>query len=267
MREQATSFERFEYKYLVPDRVAQELLAFVSPYMRCDDWARGGQRITNLYLDSPALDFMRGHTEAAPDRCKLRVRAYGDPPADPAFFEIKRKVKNVTFKDRAVVPLATMPALLRGEIDPSALGQTAAEQRMLEHFLYLMVAYRAEPKVVVTYIREAYTSAEPSDEVRLTLDRDICYQAARGYFLHGDPQAWAPLCGVGNYRPGAATLIELKFRGIAPWWINELVQQLRLTISSYSKYVMAMVVEELEVDGFSEWDLEPLAASPIRMGR
>ena len=265
MRAQATSFERFEYKYLVPDRVAQELLAFIAPYLRCDDWAPGGQRITNLYLDSPDLDFMRSHTEAAPDRCKLRVRAYGDPPTDPAFFEIKRKVKNVTLKDRAVVPLAAVAKLLRGELDPLALGKTGAEQRTLEHFLHLLLTYRAEPKVVMTYRREAYTSLEVSDEVRLTLDRDICYQAARGYSLYGDPQAWTHLCGIGNYRHEAATLIELKFRDIAPWWINELVQQLQLSISSCSKYVMAMNVEELEKDGFGEWDLAALAAHPLRI--
>lgn len=256
----ATSFERFEYKYLVPEPVAQALLAFVAPFMRCDDWAPGGQRITNLYLDSPELDFMRAHRESAPDRSKLRVRAYGDPPVGPAFFEIKRKVKNVTFKDRAVVPLAAVPALLRGEADPAQLGKTAAEQRTLEHFLYLMMTYRAEPKALLTYCRQAYTSLEPSDETRLTLDRDICYQAARGPLLSADPRAWSHLCGVGNYQSEAATLIEIKFRGLAPWWINELVQQLRLTISSYSKYVMAMTVEELGAD--RGWDLAPWSSWP-----
>ena len=38
---------------------------------------------TSLYLETPDLAFFHAHAEHAPDRCKLRVRAYGDPPREP----------------------------------------------------------------------------------------------------------------------------------------------------------------------------------------
>jgi hypothetical protein len=177
-----TAFERFEFKYVVSEQRAKELLQRTASYLRSDDWAPGGQRITSLYLDSPERDFLQLHREGAPDRSKLRVRAYGDPLADQAFFEIKRKVKRVTFKHRAIVPQSAVPMLLRGELGPTRLVKSEAEQRTLEHFLYLMLTYRAEPTVLTTCCREAFTAIEPADEVRLTLDRDISYQPrARRY--------------------------------------------------------------------------------------
>ena len=255
MKKQLTSFERFEYKYWVTDAQAKQLLELTAPYLVCDDWAQGGQRNTSLYLDSDDADFMELHVQSAPDRSKLRIRAYGNPPSGPAFLEVKRKIKRVTFKDRAVVPMEMVPALLSGEIPPDLKLKTAAEQRTLDHFLYLMMTFRATPQVLITCSREAYTSSEPADGVRLTFDRDVCYQPARGPSLIGDPKAWIHLCGQMNYEAQASTLIELKFRGIAPLWTSELVQRLRLSISASSKYVMAMQSYQLGSDGLIGPDL------------
>ena len=255
-----TTFERFEYKYWVPDILADELLAFAAPYLRRDELARQGQRNTSLYLDSDDLEFVQMHTESAPDRLKLRVRAYGDPPAGSAFFEIKRKVKAVTLKRRAIVPLALVPGILLGEVTDVGL-QSAEEERTLGHFLYLMAVHRAEPKVLLTCRREAYSSLEPSEGVRLTLDHDISYQRALGPTLQGDPRAWVRLCGVNGYEADATTLIELKFRGSAPWWAGELVQRLSLRASSYSKYISAMAYEDLGPGGLDGVDLLPTPAA------
>lgn len=258
-----TSFERLEYKYWVPERLTAELLALISQHLYCDDWAKGGQRNTSLYLDSPELDFLNSHTESAPDRCKLRVRAYGDPPTEPAFFEVKRKVKRTSLKHRAAVPFAELSALLSGEIRPRVQLKSLEERRTLEHFLYLMLTYHAAPKVLVTCRREAFTSIDPGDGVRLTLDRDIHYQPARGHTLIGDPRAWTPLCGQEQKDDtSGATLLEIKCRGAAPWWVADLVQRLRLTLTSYSKYVTAMALNDLGAGAFFEADLEQDAICP-----
>lgn len=248
-----TTFERFEYKYWVTDAVADRLLELTAQHLRCDDFAPGGQRNTSLYLDSPDLRCFRAHVESAPERFKLRVRAYGDPPPvdpdTPAFFEIKRKVKDVIFKNRAVVPLGAVAPLLRGEMVPGLVLKTREEERTLEQFLYFMITSRAEPKVLLTCRRQAFTSIDRSEDVRMTLDRDVCYQPACGPVLQGRPQAWTRLCGVGSYEATAATLIELKFRGAAPLWIADLLQRLKLVRSSFSKYVAAIQHLELGPEG------------------
>lgn len=253
MRELQSKFQRFEYKYWVSETVAEQLLRLAGPYLICDDWAQGGQHNTSLYLDSAELDLLQLHTESTPDRVKLRIRAYGDPPVDPAFIEIKRKVKAVNLKRRVHVPLAVVPELLSGS---GSVWQfkTAEERDTLEHFLYLMITLRAEPRVLVSCRRQAYTSMNPGEGVRLTMDRNICYQPARGYSLLGDRGAWTPLCGLGSYQACASTLLELKFPGAAPLWLAEAVQQLGLVRGSYSKYVSAMAFEELGPGGLTGLD-------------
>ena len=254
MKTQKTSFERFEYKYWVSTQVAEQLLRFTAPYLHCDDWAPGGQRNTSLYLDSAELDFMRAHTESSPDRCKLRVRAYGNPPAGPAFFEIKRKVKAVTFKRRAVLPIEAVAPLLRGDVYPDLKLKSAEEEATLSEFLYLMLVNQATPKALLTCRREAYASIDKDEEVRLTLDRNIEYQVTHEYSLKAKTNAWIPLCGVGDYAASASVLVELKFRGSAPWWVEQVVQRLRLVPSAYSKYVAAMALEELGPEGQLDTD-------------
>jgi hypothetical protein len=260
LTDRQNTLERFEYKYWVPDPLATEFVRLAAPFLRRDAWEGGGQRNTSLYLDTRELEFMRQHTESAPDRFKLRVRAYGDPLSGPAFFEIKRKVKAVTIKRRAVIPLDAVPGLLGA--GPGVLPplKSAEDERTLAHFLYLMTVYQAEPRVLVTCRREAYTAADPDEPVRVTLDRDIWYQPAQGPSLEADPRAWVPLCGHDRYQAAASTLIEIKFRGVAPWWIDGLVQRLGLSPSAYSKYVAAMGYDELGAAVLDAFDLAPAAA-------
>lgn len=262
MKTQETTFERFEFKYWVTHRQAEELLRTTAAYLRCDDWAPGGQHNTSLYLDSPDFEFARMHLESAPDRIKLRVRAYGDPPSGSAFFEIKRKVKAVILKRRAILPLDQVSRVFACLAIPRL--KSAEEEQTLSQFLYLMLVHRAEPKVILTCRREAYASIDASEGVRLTLDRDIRYQPARGFTLEGLPGAWVPLCGVGSYQPNATTLVELKFRGAAPVWLDELVQRLHLTRCSYSKYVSAVACEEAGEEGMPATELTPAFAAAAR---
>ena len=244
----ATKFERFEYKYWLSDAIARTLLRQTTQFLHKDVHADAKGRNTSLYLDSPERDFVDAHLAGAPDRIKLRVRAYGNPVRDPAFFEVKRKVKAVTFKHRSVVPLAWVPVLLgRGPLRMPPL-RTAQEEVSLQDFLYHKEVHQAEPYLLVTCTREAFSGTDPLEEMRLTMDRDVCYQLAQGPSLQGDPQGWVPLCGQGGYQPDATTLMEVKFRGVAPLWFLELVQRLELMPSGFSKYVTAAVHQRLSAD-------------------
>lgn len=262
-----TSFERFEYKYWVPDLLVQELLRAAAPYLQRDEMAEGGQRNTSLYLDTDDYDFAWAHTESAPDRLKLRVRAYGDPPHGPAFFEIKRKVKAVSLKRRAIVPIDHVPALLGGEIPAALRLDSDEERRTLDSFLYLMIVNRAAPRLLVTCRREAFRSRFAPEGVRLTLDRDICYQPAPAPSLQGDPAAWQRLCGLRGYEAVASTLIELKFRGLAPRWVTELIERFDLRAGAYSKYVSAVTHAELGPAGPAGEGLVPTALALGLAGR
>lgn len=238
-----TTFERYELKYWVSERAARDLARFVEPYLERDAWARAGkvQRNVSLYLDTRGFSFFDAHTSKSPDRIKLRVRGYGEPPAGNAFFEVKRKVKMVSLKERAVMPMAHVRAVLEGRIDPRLCAEK--DRAHLEQFVSQLVLRRAEPKLLVGSFREAFASRNPGDDVRMTLDRDIGWQPATARELRPVPGAWRPVLAEGQPRSHLGegrVLVEMKFRGRPPSYWPEAVARFGLRREAFSKYVTAV---------------------------
>lgn len=272
MKAVQTSFERFEFKYWLSPAQLSQFVAESAMFLKPDDHAEGGQYNTSLYLDSPRLDFARLHMEKAPDRLKLRIRVYGQPPREPAFVELKRKAKSVTLKQRAVVPLAAIPSLLQGTMPANLTLSSAEQHRTLSQFLYLMQVYRAEPQLLIGARRQAFASRDASEGLRLTFDQDICYQPAGGPSLFGSPSAWINLCGVSTYAAPATTLMEIKFRSRAPGWLGDLIQRCELRRTRFSKYIAAVQSHALGPEGVPSLVRTPgphwLGVSgPLRGGR
>jgi hypothetical protein len=251
-----TGFERFELKYWVPEDVARQVTEFASPYMKIDAFSEPGigQVNTSLYLDTPDLMFARLHMDGSPNRFKLRVRRYGDPPSGPGFFEIKRKVKAVILKKRAVLPWEAGVELLAGSFAPLSCVTRESERKNLESFLYLLTLYGAEPKVLIRAYREAYAANDPEEDVRITFDRRIVYQPAAGLEMQPSNRCWIPLDRfVEHGFHGRRVMCELKFRNTAPLWMSELVHRLDLWRVGYSKYITAIQRETRDFGGEVGW--------------
>ncbi len=237
-----TTFERFEVKYWLPEPVAALFVEFAKPYLAASPFNAAGsfQRNTSLYLDTPTFKFFHDHIEGIPSRIKLRVRGYGDPPRGLAFFEVKRKVKTVTLKTRATLPISRVRDVLRGRADPRECK--AHERAHLGTFVSLARFHRAEPVVVIGAYREAFASRLPGEEVRVTLDREIAYQRPRGWELTCDPKLWRPITPIGRRRSAGLgwALLELKFLGTPPVWMGEIVSRFGLQREAFSKYTSAI---------------------------
>ena len=189
---------------------------------------------SNLYLDTANFDLYMASLTDQVDRYKLRIRWYGEGIAGPYFFEVKRKVRQVIVKDRARVSRDDFRALLRGEPisipdGPSFDNLTAFRSR---------VSLRgAEPVLMTRYTREPYESVF-GEYARLTLDRAMCFQPARGYDVREDPRAWTysdaswATAGV-----RCAAVLELKFTRDFPRWMSDLVAEFDLQRIGYSKDV------------------------------
>ena len=249
--EMARDPERFELKYWVSEATARDVAAWIAPHMLPDK--HGGpdaalaQCNTSLYLDTPDYVCFRRHVESYPDRFKLRVRAYGEPPAGIAFFETKRKVKSVIVKTRAALPLELVTPILEGDYDHlPKLDPTS--RRHLEGFLYLQTVLGAQPAVLIRCFREAYASFDPIQDVRITLDRALRFQPAQEPSLFGDPGRWIPIDGRDQHgESGPHVMLELKFPRRAPWWMRQLVNRLKAERVGFSKYVAAVrTCEEAE---------------------
>jgi hypothetical protein len=91
----------------------------------------------------------------------------------------------------------------------------------------------------VRYTREAYESVF-GEYARLTFDRAMCWQRARGWNLKADPRSWSWVDGPENTRGiRCAALIELKFTRDFPRWMSDLVAEFDLERVGYSKYFVA----------------------------
>ena len=237
-----TVFERFELKYWISEPQAQRILDFALPYLKRDSHAttREAQRNTTLYLDTRSFRFCEDHTNLSPDRSKLRIRAYGRPYSKLAFFEVKRKVKTITMKERFALPLGEVANVLSRR--PVGCEVSEAARRTLADFVLQMCLHRAEPKLFVACFREAFESRIPGEDVRLTIDRELVYQHALGFGFTPEERRWVDIQDGEDCRPAFGrrrAILELKFNGTPPAWMVELVRHFNLQRVAFSKYTTA----------------------------
>jgi hypothetical protein len=237
-----TIFQRFELKYWVTEPLAQRLLAFAQPYLQRDVHAltKDDQRNTTLYLDTRGFQFCENHMLLSPDRSKLRIRVYGRPLGKLAFFEVKRKVKTITLKERFALPIAEVERVLSRR--PIASDISEAARRTLGDFVFQMCLHRAAPKLFVSCFREAFESRIPGEDVRLTVDRDLMYQPADGFGFDPVERRYVPIHEGDDTRPSHGkrrAMLELKFNGSPPRWMTELVRHFNLQREAFSKYTTA----------------------------
>ena len=235
-------FERYEYKYFLPASQAGAIRRFISPYVRPDAHADGRYRVSNIYLDTPELEFYREHQRGALDRFKLRIRAYDVERTDQVFFEIKRKIKNVILKHRVEVPRTRCADFLE------------EEDALFEEFRGRSILHGVQPVLLLEYEREAYESTL-EDEARITFDRGIRYQPAKDLDFAADQGGWTGVDGArAMSNVSTAILVELKFNTTCPVWMIDLVRTFNLERQSFSKYLAAMdhVLEVRSED--QDWD-------------
>ena len=222
---------RFELKYLIPEKVALQVRAFVQQHLEVDEFGVGKQDFSypvhSLYLDSDDWEIHRRTVNGD----KLRIRYYNESPKPPVFFESKRRMKDVIMKQRGAVKRSAAARILAGYLpEPGDMKSEAVEDMMaIERFIQLMMDVNAKPKMHVAYDREAYVN-NFNNEVRITMDRNV-----RGCLRESGELV------VGMEKPYVATkdmvILELKFTGRFPHWYRDLVQRFDCFQTGAAKYV------------------------------
>lgn len=227
---------RVELKHAVPEAVAAQALDWSRAFLGPDRGAPGLQRVTSLYLDSPELTFYQWHRQRRTHRFKLRVRGYGDQPADRVFAEVKENAGHVRRKSRAELPAAALaPFLISGDRTPCGCASGAAR----DEFTGRSRAYGARPTVLVSCMREALRETGAAGEVAVTVDRRLVYQATARADLVAGPAGWRAL--MLPVRPGPnLAIVELKYVDCPPAWMATLLRHLTPYRVSFSKYAAAV---------------------------
>lgn len=227
---------RYEMKYLVTEIEAAAMTRYIRPFLEYDKYSKlhrdGMYPIVSLYLDSPDMQLCRESLFGMKNRFKLRIRSYTDEPEYPRFFEIKRRINRVIMKSRARVMDQDVHTLLKGRRVP-AQGYTT-DELALNQFQFYVAAVHAGPMILIKYLRQAFESAS-ANRVRVTFDRELQYRVTDEPRVQMGGSGWLE----NDLNTGYA-ILEIKFTGVYPEWLNRMVRSFNLEARSISKFATSM---------------------------
>ena len=210
----------YELKFVISSEISERVREWAHHHLTPDphcardvDW---GYLVNSLYLDTPEFEVLR-RGDGFRQR-KYRLRRYGIE--DVIWMELKQKNGGLVSKRRTAVK----------EDD---LRHTIASPPVLDTpegwFQNRLQKLKLLPICEVTYQRFACLGQTSSGPIRLTLDKDLCCRAANGWSVPNSP-----------LREGRQLttdqVLELKFQDCIPSLFRQLIDELKLTPATFSKY-------------------------------
>jgi SPX domain protein involved in polyphosphate accumulation len=229
------TFERKEFKFYVPIEYQSKLRERVQAHMvhdpYCADLEMHRYAVRSIYFDTPNLLFYFEKVDGHKLRKKLRVRVYNEFTEDsPAFLEIKRKVDDTIFKERAQVNIQETAKLLNGAKLRlrNEDGHESFDKVVLDRFVYLTKRLNLEPKALITYEREAFFDPDNPD-LRITFDNNVrsyLNPSIQDFYRETDLRTFSSP----NF------ILEVKFSIALPLWTRQMLKDFQLHLQSISKY-------------------------------
>jgi SPX domain protein involved in polyphosphate accumulation len=224
---------RYEFKYLISPAKATAMDNYVAEYLPVDRFSKkypdGFYDIVSLYLDSPDLRLCRESMTGVLNRYKLRIRTYSDDPTTPRFFEIKRRANTVIIKSRAKVRTEDVEHILAGRYKHPASCNPEEIDRLKQFMLY-MQSINAGPVILIRYKRKAYEGIA-ENRVRITFDKELCFKTNNEPYVLLSGNDWQR-----NNICLDWVILEIKYTGRFPAWLNRMIEYFNIQQRSVSKY-------------------------------
>lgn len=224
-------FNRFELKYILTWYEAEKFKQQISHHMVKDPHTgeAGHYQINSLYYDSSDYKCFWEKVEGLKIRRKVRVRAYGENEnKDNVFLEIKQRTNRTIQKRRIRCSKKFILGLLNGT-DESGWDESTKNNQVLSEVKFLYHWYQLEPKVVVSYQREAYQGIYNS-RLRITFDANLRYR------LHFDLDPTIPPEEDLYLIHPEFVVLEIKFDEKIPIWLTRMIQCCDFQANRISKY-------------------------------
>lgn len=221
-------FNRYEYKYKITEAELNKLLPVLEKHMLMDMRCKNHSlyTIANIYYDTYDDYLIRRSLQKPAYKEKLRLRAYGVPELDSkVFLEIKKKVKGLVNKRRTTLILDEAYGFIQNGKMPEP--KEYMNTQVMHELEYFLKVHNIMPKVYIAYDRLAYFE-NGNDDLRISFDTNI---RTRRHDLrleagdHGDL-----LLDEDVY------IMEIKTSRAMPIWLTELLTEMNMRRSSFSKY-------------------------------
>ena len=188
----------------------------------------GEYEVQSLYFDDYKNTCARDNVSGEGKRFKYRIRYYGKE-AEKLYLEKKEKKNNGCHKEKCALSMQEYQNIIDGKVMEVFWG---TQEQLLKEFCVDIVTKRFYPKVIISYLREAFV--EPITNIRITLDRNISASDEIGLFLSG------------NYfrvpvMEKALHVLEVKFDEVLPSYIKAVLQADVRLQQSFSKYYLGRI--------------------------
>lgn len=214
------SFERYEKKFFLTPQQQEILIDYIKDYTVSDVY--GKYSLCNIYYDTDDWRLIRASLEKPVYKEKLRVRSYGVPEKQgKVFVEIKKKFDGVVYKRRIDMTADKVENYLSGKDTDCCDSQIGNEIQWFQKL------YHSKPKVYIGYDRIAFAGIE-DPELRITFDTNLRWRESNLDLTKGD---YGQLI-----IPRDQVLMEIKIPGACPMWLTEILTELELYSTSFSKY-------------------------------
>jgi len=232
-------FERYEFKYLLDvdqyQRVKRALSHFLVPDSAVAGLPHGFYEVISLYYDSPRFFYYWEKIDGASRRKKIRVRTYrrnGRYFSSDIFLEIKRKRDAVILKDRLLLSRENLSKTDLSLVSCLLSLNNAHSRRVYEEYLFEQKMRCLKPAVLVAYSREPFVG-KYNQNVRITFDYGIRAKRTNDLFAVSDSRGFADVSGT-------KVVMEVKFKGALPFYIDGILKDFNLSRVPYSKYCLGV---------------------------
>lgn len=232
------NFNRFELKYLITLRQAENLRSSISDYLLPDEHGNGNGHysLSSLYFDSPDHSCYWEKMDGVRFRRKLRIRHYETQEQindnTPVFVEIKQRYDRITQKRR--VTLSYQQALLLCNQRQLPDHITSVDKPVIHEIGGFIWQYNLQPVSIVRYQRQAFVGSDFDIGLRITFDTQMSSQT-RQLDLLEEPEV-NPM-----FSPDQV-IMEIKVNERIPYWLTEMVANFNLRMVRVSKYCRSIDV-------------------------
>lgn len=219
MKKMQCVFQRYEKKYVMTKTQYEGLLEKIAPYMELD--AYGKHTICNIYYDTESYELIRTSIEKPSYKEKLRIRSYGVADKDSdVFLELKKKVNGIVYKRRICMNYQDAMKYLESRYVP-------VTSQILKEIDWFLDWYHPTEKTFIAYDRMAYIGKE-NENLRMTFDFAIRWRKEQVDLTAGDHGELI--------LKDDEVLMEIKIPMAMPVWMSDVLNELEIFPSSFSKY-------------------------------